>query len=184
MKTTVATQFRQALAVVATGALLAGCADETPLALEQPSELSAHFASQSGAEEAMAIATLRRATARYHNLDAALEDGFILLSECEVLPGHGAAGLLYANLDRVMDGVIDSEQPEGLLYEPRSDGPPRLVAVDLAVPYALWMDPAPPEFLGVTFQNEDEFGAWALHVWIWRHNPDGMFAPVNPNVTC
>jgi hypothetical protein len=46
------------------------------------------------------------------------------------------------------------------------------------------MDPAPPEFLGNTFQNEDEFGAWALHVWIWRHNPDGMFAPINPNVTC
>jgi hypothetical protein len=83
-----------------------------------------------------------------------------------------------------MDGVIDIEEPEGLLYEPSRNGRLKLVAVDLAVPYALWTDPAPPEFLGNVFQPEDEFGAWALHVWIWRHNPNGMFAPANPNVTC
>jgi hypothetical protein len=27
-------------------------------------------------------------------------------------------------------------------------------------------------------------GIWALHVWLWKHNPSGMFADWNPNVTC
>ncbi len=25
-------------------------------------------------------------------------------------------------------------------------------------------------------------GIWALHVWVWRRNPDGIFEPFNPNV--
>jgi hypothetical protein len=27
-------------------------------------------------------------------------------------------------------------------------------------------------------------GIWALHVWLWRHNPAGLFADWNPNVSC
>jgi hypothetical protein len=181
MKPSATLFLRHSLTMVAAAALLAGCADDAPLAT-QHSGHSAQLASASS-EEGAALATLRRATARYHNLDAAIADGFILLSECEIRP-EGASGLLYANLDRVMDGVIDLEMPEGLLYEPNVNGPPKLVAVDLAVPFDLWTAPAPPEFLGTTFQTEDEFGAWAIHVWIWRHNPNGMLAPVNPNVTC
>jgi hypothetical protein len=23
-----------------------------------------------------------------------------------------------------------------------------------------------------------------LHVWLWQHNPSGLFAPWNPDVTC
>jgi hypothetical protein len=182
MKTIVTPLLRHSLAVVAIAVLLAGCADEAPLGAVRLSDGSLEIAGASSAREAAVLATLRSATARYHNVDAAIADGFILLSECEVRP-EGAAGLLYANLDRV-DGVINPEEPEGLLYEPTPNGRLRLVAVDLAVPYALWTDPAPPEFLGHTFQTEDEFGAWALHIWIWRHNPAGMFAPANPDVTC
>jgi hypothetical protein len=184
MNMTTSRLFRRPFAVATAAAVLAGCADEGPLTPDRQPETSALFARPAVADEATAIATLRRATARYHNLDVAIAEGFILLSPCEVLPDHGPTGLLYAHLGRVMDGVINPEEPEGLLYEPSSDGRHKLVAVDLAVPYALWTDPAPPEFLGVTFQPEDEFGAWALHVWIWRHNPDGMFAPANPTVSC
>lgn len=179
MNTILSHALRPSLAMAVATTLLVACAEEGPI---DPVGIEAQFAMAESGEGA-AIATLRRATARYHNIDVAIAEGFILLSECEVLPGHGPTGLLYANLDRV-DGVIDIEEPEGLLYEPGSDGRLKLVAVDLAVPYALWTDPAPPEFLGNTFQREDEFGAWALHVWVWRHNPDGMFAPANPNVTC
>jgi len=25
---------------------------------------------------------------------------------------------------------------------------------------------------------------FGLHVWVWRHNPEGMFATTNPNVSC
>ena len=59
-----------------------------------------------------------------------------------------------------------------------------LVGVELAVPYALWTAPAPPAFLGTPFQREDEFEVWALHVWVWRDNPAGLFAESHPLVAC
>lgn len=183
MNTTLARSIRGSLGLVTVAALCMGCAEEAPLAVEQP-DLLPQFALQGGAAQGMALATLRRATARYHDLEAAIADGFIQRTECEVLPDHGPAGLLYVNVGRVLDGVINLEKPDGLLYEPDADGRPTLVGVDLAVPFVLWTQPDPPELLGHVFQREDEFGAWALHVWIWRHNPDGMFAPANPRVTC
>jgi hypothetical protein len=27
-------------------------------------------------------------------------------------------------------------------------------------------------------------GFWLKHAWIWKHNPAGMFADWNPEVTC
>jgi hypothetical protein len=184
MTTTGSRSLRHSLAVAAAAALLVGCADGTPLPSEPEAASSAQFASALSAGDGAVIATLRRVTAPYHNIDKAIADGFVLLAECEVRPGHGEAGTLYVNFNHVLDGIIDPEKPEGLLYDASGNGPPNLVGVDLAVPYALWTETDPPEFLGVTFQREDEFGAWALHVWIWRHNPEGMFAEGHPNVSC
>jgi hypothetical protein len=72
-----------------------------------------------------------------------------------------------------------------LVYEPagRSDRA-KLVAVEFAVPYALWTDPNPPAFLGAEFPREDEFGVFGLHVWVWRNNPHGLFAEANPRISC
>jgi hypothetical protein len=92
-------------------------------------------------------------------------------------------GAVYALPER-LDGVIDPWEPEGLIYEPTAQGRFRLVGVELIVPYAAWSDAAPPEFLGATFQREDEFGVFGLHVWIWRRNPEGLFAQSNPRVSC
>jgi hypothetical protein len=25
---------------------------------------------------------------------------------------------------------------------------------------------------------------WDLHVWLWKHNPSGMFSPTNPDLKC
>jgi hypothetical protein len=130
------------------------------------------------------FAALRRATARYHNLKAATDDGFILLHDCEVRPGEGAVGILYINLENYLDGVIDPARPDGLLYAPGRQGKPRLAGVELAVPIAMWSEAAPPEFLGVPFQTEDEFAAYGLHIWTWRHNPNGMFAQAHPRISC
>jgi hypothetical protein len=170
----------QTLALAVATTMLVGCADEAPL---EPAGTPPQFAMAPVAEEAVAIATLRRATARYHNVDTAIEEGFILVHPCEERPGEGPVGLLYANLDRVADGIIDPRLPEGLIYEPTANGRLRLVGVELAVPYANPIQ-APPQFLGVTFQPEDEFQVFGLHVWVWRHNPEGMFASSNPNVSC
>ncbi len=69
-----------------------------------------------------AIATLQRVTARYHNLQAALDDDFVLLHPCEARGDEGPVGTVYVNIARLMDGVIDPESPDALIYEPARNG--------------------------------------------------------------
>jgi hypothetical protein len=30
----------------------------------------------------------------------------------------------------------------------------------------------------------EAFGLWTLHVWLFKHNPNGLFADWNPLVRC
>jgi len=131
-----------------------------------------------------ALVTLRIMTARYNNVDAAIKDGFILLHGCETRPGEGAVGVLYVHLDRFMDGIIDPTKPDGLLYAPDRNGKLSLAGVELAVPASGWNSPKPPQFLGVPFQTEEEFDAYGLHIWVWKYNPDGLFAQAHPAIAC
>jgi len=168
------------LALVALGTL-AACADgSAPTAPERSSELLAPREAAMSAEANMTLATLRRVTGRYHELQAALDDDFILLHECESIEGEGPVGTVYFNPGRV-DGTIDPQFPEALIYEPSANGKPRLVGVEFAVPNV--GQPA-PQFLGATFQSEEDIGVYALHVWVWRPNPEGMFAETNSRVSC
>ena len=178
------TPLGRLLAVVAASAPLAACADRAPVAPERAPAISAQLAKSSAAEGAASLATLRRATARYHDLKAAIADGFVFLHGCEVRPGEGPVGIVYVHMGRLMDGAVDPSLPDGLIYEPSANGRPRLVGVEFAVPYPLWTGQEPPTFLGAAFQNEDEFGVFGLHVWLWRNNPEGLFAESNPNVSC
>ena len=161
--------------------LVAACDGNAPVAPDQSSTLVAQYSSQTSAEN-VALATLRRATARYHRLDAAIDDGFIFLHGCEERPGEGPVGTVYVHMGRLLDGRIDPAAPDALIYEPGET--PRLVGVEFAVPYALWSGSSAPSFLGNEFEREDEFGVFGLHVWIWRENPEGMFAESNPRVSC
>jgi hypothetical protein len=186
MTTTASRSPGTSLAALAAAALLAGCADGAPVAPGRPLPALAQPAAAAAAAAGTdaAIVALRRATARYHALDAAIADGFVFLHGCENRPGEGPVGTVYVHFGRLLDGVIDPAAPDGLIYEPRRNGPPKLVGVELAVPYALWTAPQPPTFLGATFQPEDEFGVFGLHVWVWGDNPAGMFAESNPRVSC
>lgn len=163
-------------------ATLAACADEPALAPQVEESLQTEMMKPRRDESDNALATLRRVTARFHDIDAALAEGFVLLHPCEERPGEGPVGAVYAHFGRVLDGVIDPKKPDALIYEPTTNGKPRLVGVEFAQPYAFAAQP--PTFMGQTFQPEDEFGVWALHVWVWRNNPEGMFAESNPNVSC
>lgn len=171
------------LVLIAAVALLAACDDGTSLPIAPDASLQP-ASMQAAAAENQALATLRRVTARYHRLEAALADDFILLHECEFRPGEGAVGALYVHLDRFLDGTLDPARPDGLLYADRADGSPRLAGVELALPMAMWSAPEPPEFLGVPLQAEEEFGAFGLHIWLWMHNPDGLFAQAHPGIAC
>jgi hypothetical protein len=172
------------VAAAAAAALLIGCADQEPLTPEAEPVTQAQFAGNPAKGVDRAVALLRRVTARYHDLDAAIADGFVLLHPCEERPGEGPVGIVYVHFNRLLDGIIDPETPDALIYEPAENGQPKLVGVEFAIPYALWPSPQPPTYHGATFQPEDEFGVFALHVWVWRHNPEGLFAESNPTVTC
>lgn len=174
-------RFARPVTALAAAALLVACGDGAPLA---PESALRPMMAEAMAAENQALATLRLTTARYHDVDAAMADGFILLHGCEVRPGEGAVGILYVHMDRFLDGIIDPASPDGLLYELDESGELRLTGVELALPMALWTSPDPPEFLGVPFQAEDEFAAFGLHIWLWKHNPDGLFAPAHPGIAC
>jgi hypothetical protein len=169
--------FRLPLTLAAVVAITA-CADP---ASRSAAPLAPESALASAAENT-ALAELRRATAAYHDVARALADGFVpVITECE---GEGGVGIPYANIPRLLDAVIDPSQPEALLYEPADNGDLKLVGVELVIPYPFWSSATPPSFLGHAFQREDDLGVWALHVWVWRQNPDGMFAEHNPRVAC
>jgi hypothetical protein len=133
------------------------------------------------------LAEVRAATARYHDVEVALAEGYAPGSPC--VPnehGPGAMGIHYVNMQLVMDGELDPSQPEALLYLPAPDGRLRLVGVEYLSPYDP-DDPAsePGELFGQAFTDTTPLGEQTgLHVWLWQANPAGMFAAYNPNLSC
>lgn len=133
-----------------------------------------------------AVSTVRRATAAYHRVDAAVADGWgaVVVSPCVAHPELGGMGHHYVNLG-LMDGALDPAQPEVLLYEPTKGGRLQLVGVEYVVPFGVVPETGPaPELFGETFVPSEGAGGWALHMWVWRHNPSGLFADFNPAVSC
>jgi hypothetical protein len=93
----------------------------------------------------------------------------------------------------------DFLKPAILIYEPQADGSLELVAVENLVFASAWQaagHDAPPSFHGVTFDTMVDDPATPIdeahmfephydrHVWIYRDNPNGVFTPFNPAVTC
>ena len=167
--------------VAVIGAVLSACADQNPTTPVRQATMTPQPAVVS-ANEATAAATLRMVTARYQDLQTALDDQFVLLHECESRPGEGPVGTVYLNVARLLDGVIDPKLPDALIYAPSSNGSLKLAGAEFAIPYAL--APQRPSFLGHAFQDEPEFGVYALHAWVWLENPNGMFEETNPRITC
>jgi hypothetical protein len=93
----------------------------------------------------------------------------------------------------------DFRNPAVLLYEPQADGSLTLVGVENLVFKAAWEAAGhaePPSYYGVAYDMMADDPATALdeahgfaphydrHVWVHRENPNGVFAPFNPNATC
>jgi hypothetical protein len=184
MNTTALPPIGRSLSIIAAAALFAACAPDTTLSPTRTSTSRAALTTLPGTDTEGVIATLQRVTARYHNLKAALDDQFVLLHPCEERGDEGPVGTVYVNIARLMDGKVDPNSPDALIYEPSSKGGLHLVGVEFAIPRPLWTGTEPPKFLGATFQEEDEFNVYALHAWVWRTNPNGLFAETNPRVSC
>jgi hypothetical protein len=129
-----------------------------------------------------ALTAAKRATAKYHDFQTALDEGFVQLSPCVSVPGLGAMGFHFGNFGRIMNPNVDAAEPEVLLYMPDEDGTMRLVGLEYVVPAPLV--PAAPTLFGQTYHFSPERNTYELHVWAWRNNPSGIFAPFNPKLEC
>ena len=131
------------------------------------------------------IAALRRATALFQRIDVAMAAGWSdEITGC-LESTTGGMGYHYVNFDLLLDDQVDPLRPEAMIYEPQKNGRLRLVAVEYVIPEAFLPRTAePPVVLGQHMHFDEANGVWALHVWLWRHNPDGMFADWNPQVSC
>ena len=124
---------------------------------------------------------------------------------------EGAMGVHYFRPDLLgvsgppnprVDGTgthTDFGNPAILIYEPQADGSMALVAVENLVFIAAWEaagHTAPPSFHGLAYDRMEDDPATELdeahmfaphydrHVWLYRDNPNGVFAPFNPAVSC
>ena len=94
---------------------------------------------------------------------------------------------------------IDFLKPGILIYEPQADGSLELVAVENLVFQKSWHaagNSKPPSYQGVEYDTMQDDPKTAIdeahmfephydrHVWLYRENPNGMFAQFNPRVNC
>lgn len=183
------------LSLVMLVAALAACSgDPTAVAVDDAPDAAVRSALGQSSTEGALLAEIRRSTARYHRVEAAIADGYTFIAPCHY-SAAGGKGYHYRK-PALTDGVLDPAQPEILLYEPQANGTLKLVGVVFLIvsggpsgwdathstPPTLgdqpFIDRRAPGSLGPPFPN------YALFVSVWRHNPDGMYAQYNPTVSC
>ena len=154
------------------------------------------------AECRQTLATIRSATARYQRESVAINAGYEADPVCVASPA-GAMGTHYVNHELTSDIDVDAAAPEILLYTELPNGQRKLAGVEFLVPVIVdgqpWFgtDPPPagqfneaPQLAGQTFAGpmpgHNPFMPWHydLHVWVWHHNPAGIFAQWNPSIAC
>lgn len=192
--------------------LITGCSDgRTPVA---PAPAAADVQSPLQGDPSLGpqLAAVREATAQFHEVSAAVAAGYLNPAGrvCDQIP-IGTMGIHTPNSALLATQQIDPLRPEVLLYLPKPDGGFRLVAVEyiqfvlLRDPatnqVAPWTSPSPwpsnyqvvtptPQLFGRTFDGPmpGHFPGmpwhWDMHVWIWANNPNGVFEPWNPALSC
>ena len=160
--------------------------------------ISTGVAAAGGGEGGRKLRDVREATARFRKVDAAIAAGYGELRDaagiaCIANPPLGTMGIHYVNGGLVGDAVVDPLRPEALVYEPK-DGKLKLVALEYIVFQAAWDagHASRPSLFGHEFglvkdSPPNRYGLpafYELHVWLWKHNPSGMFYEWNPRVSC
>lgn len=129
------------------------------------------------------IVRVRAATECFKSVDAAVAAGYPRHSDCVAYPPAGAMGYHFQNA-ALLDGTLDVEHPEILVYEKMADGSFKLNGVEYVVPISAWKGPEPPTIMGQKLKRADKLGIFYLHVWTWEPSPSGVFADWNPRVKC
>jgi len=153
-----------------------------------------------GAEEPnkAELDAIREALVKYKDPYVAVRDLYLSTVGCvhydgTKMAGHmeypkGGMGIHFVNL--TIQGPLDPKRPNVLIYEP-VDGKLQLVAAEWLVPVTVAKER--PVLMGQPFQGPMEgheplipqgFVHYDLHAWLFKDNPNGMFSPTNPDITC
>ncbi len=147
----------------------------------------------SAGQVSRSLERLKHVTGAYHNEALAIAGRFERENMCVSSP-EGAMGYHYhyANGER-FDLDVNRDQPEALLYAPGPDGTRVLTGVEyfkVDADQDVATDDDRPTLFGRPFDGPMPGHGpgmpvhYDLHVWLWRWNPNGMFAQWNPRVTC
>jgi hypothetical protein len=124
--------------------------------------------------------------ARYHSFAQAEKAGYtVKVQPCFDNQPIGAMGYHFVN-GALMDDTVDPLTPEAVMYEPGLQGQMTFVGVEFIVPFSVRPYPGstPPTLYGQDFSPNVGLQLWALHAWVGRANPLGVFQPWNPDVSC
>lgn len=136
------------------------------------------------------LASVRAATAKFHNVDKARAAGYLPSAHCVESP-DGVMGYHYIKPE--FFNSTEPTEPVALLYVDKPGGGLRLVAVEYLVADAdgdLATAGDRPSLFGVGFDGPmpghggDMPVHYDQHVWLWANNPAGMFATWNPALSC
>jgi len=147
------------------------------------------------------IDAIRKALAKYEDPYVAIRDLYLSTMACvhysgEKMEGHmdyakGGMGIHFVNVPSVGQ-PLDPMKPNVLLYEPVAGGKLKLAGAEWLVP--LTPDTKErPSLMGIPLQGPMEgheplipqgFVHYDLHAWLFKDNPNGMFTPTNPDISC
>jgi hypothetical protein len=143
----------------------------------------------------------RDALDKYKDPVVAVHDGYWSTVGCVAFPKPGGAdavpsykaggmGVHFVNF-ALLGKPLDPLKPQILVYEPVG-GKLQLVAAEWFVPLSpdvkerprLFDQPFDGPMEGHYPLQPKGLHHYDLHVWLWKDNPSGMFAPTNPNLKC
>ena len=159
-----------------------------PLAAHTEDSHQHDAAATSWHENSPLVQKVRKATARFRDINVALAEGYAPGTPCVSGPNSGAMGVHFIKAE-LLTKEIDAETPEALIYEPMPNGAMRLVGVEIITFASDWVNEVPVldghllHYVGAP----NRYGIpafYEIHVWAWRNNPDGAFADWNPRVSC
>ena len=157
-----------------------------------------------------ALQQLKSQLGFYESVTYATDHGYIRASACESHPRLGAMGYHYVRPDLLgltapVNGRINGtgtytrvEPPAILLYVPDGRGGLTLAGIEMLVFAAAWdaSNNHPPMYRGreynymadnPTTPRDEAHGFmphYDLHIWLFGHNPSGLYAQWNPARSC
>jgi len=163
--------------------LTSSCKKQVSNESQDANSLSASTTSSAAKLETDLLKSIRKATSRFHSTTQAIKAGYEADEHCVSVPGLGGMGYHWVN-PSLVDPMFDPLKPEAILYATGPGGKMRIIGLEYIV---INVGQPRPMFGNQPFDvggTPVPAAHWSLHVWLYEHNPSGMFMPFNPNITC